>query len=230
LLDDVGCRQNQTVCSHGLKCLWDVWRHPCSCPGHTHCYVTTYTKVLVTCLSDLSYVFQYSCMQARQTEKQDAKCARMREFCLFAAMRCTAGGANPPPVSQTMPVSKQHWVLVLSIFAPLISAVQFVIGQLCAMCAISWMEPGWALHYTRSTHNVKDPRSSWELPGTQGSRFARYNKSRSMKNDILPTPNRFLWPFGLVARALNKVTIPNGAYSAPGRTRLHVVALDSSDP
>ena len=29
-----------------------------------------------------------------------------------------------------------------------------------------------------------------------------------MKNEFLPTPNRFLWPFGLAARALTKVTIP----------------------
>ena len=155
--------------------------------------------------------------------------ARVVPVCCYA-LHSTGLEPTPRPVSQTTPVSQQHWVLVLSIFALLISAVQFVIGQLCAMCAIFWMEPGWALHYTRSTHNVNDSKSSWELPGTQGSRFARYNKSRSMKNNILPTPNRFLWPFGLVARALNKVTIPNGAHSALGRTRPHVVALHSSDP
>jgi len=179
----------------------------------------------LVCFSVLLYAGQTD----GEARRKVCENARVLPVCCYA-LHSRGLEPTPRPVSQTTPVSQQHWVLVLSIFAPLISAVQFVIGQLCAMCAISWMEPGWALHYTRSTHNVKDPRSSWELPGTQGSRFARYNKSRSMKNEFLPTPNRFLWPFGLVARALNKVTIPNGAYSAPGRTRLHVVALDSSDP
>ena len=38
---------------------------------------------------------------------------------------------------QATPMAKQHWALVLSLFAPWISVVQFSIGPvLCAVCAV----------------------------------------------------------------------------------------------
>ena len=47
---------------------------------------------------------------------------------------------TPPPFVQATPMSKQHWALVPSIFAPLILAVRFSIGPtVCHVCfVIPW--------------------------------------------------------------------------------------------
>ena len=51
-------------------------------------------------------------------------------------LRCTEP-PTPPPPCQATPVSKQHQAVVLSILAPWILALRFVIGQVvCHVCCL----------------------------------------------------------------------------------------------